>query len=415
MTFHYSQNVSNATLRIATVSSRFLFIIFLAKFIEPKWVGYYGIFTAAIGFTVLFVGLDFYTYANRAIIRSQQHERGRMLKTHITLTSSMYVLVIPIAVTLTLHFEWPGLLIWWFIPILILEHFNQEVSRLLIALSYPIWSSLLLFLRQGSWAISTVVIMTIIPETRRMDLIFPAWAISGFIAALIGIWKIKHLELGGWTLHTDWVWIKNGITISVVFFIATLSLRFTQFIDRIWLEALGGIETVAAYVVLFGIANTLMIILQAGVFAFAYPQLVKFAQSNEFAQANTLVWRTFLQTLIISFTFAIVSWLCLPIILPWFDNPIYQENSHLYPWLMCAVAFQAVGMVPHYGLYAYGKDQKILESHLLGAVVFGVATWLLSHSLSALAVPIGLTLSFLSILFWKARGYMSCRIKKSES
>ena len=72
--------VLNIGLRIATLASRFLFIFFLAKYLDSASFGYYGLFAAAVSYCLYFVGMDFYTYVTREILKTPNDQRGRLLK-----------------------------------------------------------------------------------------------------------------------------------------------------------------------------------------------------------------------------------------------------------------------------------------------------------------------------------------------
>lgn len=400
-----SERFYNVFLRVATLSTRFLFIFFLAKYLDPSSFGYYGLFSAAIGYALFFVGLDFYTYVSREILKSPVEHRGQMLKGQAVLSGILYVIFFPVTVIFLAYADWPGLLPWWFFPLLILEHFNQEIFRLMIALSEQITASVILFVRQGSWAMASVLLLSFHPPSRNLDTVLALWAVAGFAAAAMGIWKINKLDLGGWRYSVDWQWIKNGIAVSGAFLIATLALRGVNTFDRYWLEALGGIDVVAAYILLIGVAGTLMTFLDAGVFAYAYPKLIEYHHLHEKAEARALVQRVLLQTVVFSVAFALVSWLLLPYLLRWIDNPVYNQSSNLYPWLLFATVLNALGMAPHYGLYAQGKDKPIIYSHGASLVFFIASTWLLSDRFGPMAVPMGLNLAFALILVWKSLAY----------
>jgi O-antigen/teichoic acid export membrane protein len=395
----------NIGLRGATLGMRFLFIFFLAKYLDPASVGYYGLFTATVGYTLYFVGLDFYTYVTREILKTPVNQRGRLLKGHAALSGVLYLILLPFALVFLHQSGWPGHLAWWFFPILLLEHFNQELSRLLVALSEQITASLLLFVRQGSWAIAIVSLMTLDPNSRHLDAVMALWACAGVSAAALGIWKLRQLQMGGWRAPTDWTWIKKGITVSTAFLVSTLALRGFQTLDRYWLEALGGIEIVGAYVLYLGVAGTLMVFLDAGVAAYTYPALIKHSHLQEHAAAHAKVRLMFFQTLALSAAFGIVSWLLLPYLLDWINKPAYTNALSLYPWLLMATIINAIGMAPHYALYARGRDKPIIYSHLAALPVFILATWAFSKSHAVQAVPIGLNISFAVILAWKAVAY----------
>jgi O-antigen/teichoic acid export membrane protein len=406
-----ASRILNLSLHGTTLGTRFLFIFFLAKYLDPASVGYYGLFTAAVGYAMYFVGLDFYIFVTREIIKTTVEQRGQLLKSQVALSGVLYLVMCPFALVFLVQSGWPGHLLWWFFPILLLEHFNQEMSRFLVAMSEQITASVILFVRQGSWAVVIVALMTLNTSSRDLDTVMALWAIAGVTAAAIGIWKLRQLRMGGWSAAVNWGWIYKGIRVSVAFLFATLALRGMQTIDRYWLEALGGIEMVGAYVILLGVAGTLMTFLDAGIFAYAYPALIKLYHQQDVIAANAKELQMLVQTLAFSAAFALISWLVLPYLLSWIGNPIYQNAQHLYPWLLMAMVLNALSMVPHFALYASGHDKHIIYSHIGALAVFTLAVWTLSHTYDTLAVPLGLNAAFGFILVWKTAAYWLQKIE----
>ncbi len=411
-----SERILNIGLRSTTLGTRFLFIFFLAKYLDPASVGYYGLFTAAIGYALYVVGLDFYTYVTREILKTSNDQRGQMLKGQAALSGVLYVLLFPMALVFLSQSGWPGQLPWWFFPILFLEHFNQELSRLMVALSQQITASVILFVRQGSWAIASVLLLNFHIPSRNLDTVLALWAIAGVAVAAMGIWKLQQMNMGGWRSTVDWQWVKKGISISGAFLLATLTIRGVNTLDRYWLEALGGIDMVAAYALLLGVAGTVMTFLDAGVFAYAYPALIQHHHKHEHAQARARVRQMLWQTAILLIAFALASWLLLPYLLRWIGNPVYIKAAHLYPWLLLATALNALSMAPHYGLYAQGRDKPIIYSHGASLVFFVASTWLLSDRFGPMAVLLGLNLAFALILIWKSLAYrQACKATSNLS
>lgn len=396
----------NIALRMTTLVVRFLLMFFLARFLEPEAVGYYGLFAASIGFILYFVGLDFYIYTTRELLRLPQHERAKPLKAQILMSLCLYAAVLPITFALLVHLDWPRSLIWWFLAIAVLEHVNQEVFRLLIALSKQIQAGILLFARQGVWALAVIALMAARPETRGLNTVMGLWAGSGIATVLLGLWYIRRQSFGSWRHPVDWAWVRRGIKISTAFLIATLALRAMQTSDRYLVEAFTGLEGVAAYVLFLGVASALMTFLDAGVFAFAYPELISLHHKKDYATARRRVRRMLWQTLSCCGLFAVASWLVLPWLLTWIGNPVYGRMIDLYPWLLLATILNAIGLVPHYALYAKGSDRPIIHSHLAALPAFLLMAWLLEKILPNLAVPVALAMSFALILVWKTVAYL---------
>jgi O-antigen/teichoic acid export membrane protein len=396
----------NVGLRSSILGIRFFFVFFLAKYLDVDAVGYYGIFTATIGYSLYFVGLDFYVYATREIIKAPISLRGEMLKGQITLSAIIYIIVVPIALVLLNQVAWPDHLLWWFLPILLLEHFNQEVSRLLIALSEQVLASTLLFARQASWGLAAMALMQWNADSRNLNVVMALWTCAGVAAAALGYWKIRNLGFGGWSNAVNWRWVKKGVAVSSAFLLATLALRGIQTFDRYWLEALAGIEYVGIYVLFLGIAGSMMAFLDAGIFAFGYPEIIKHNHSNQYATARTKVREMLVQTIVVCLAFGVVSWLALPYLLAWIDNPVYADGKFLYPWIWAAMSLNAVGLVPHYGLYGAGYDRPIIYSHIAALPVFVLMAYTLGYFEPTLAVPIGLLVAFAFILIWKSSAYI---------
>lgn len=405
MALHYFEKIFNVGLRGATLLARFLFIFFLAKYLTPAMVGYYGLFVAAVGYALYFVGLDFYNYVTREILKAPNDRHGQMLKGQAAMSGALYILLVPIALVFFSQIDWPVQLFWWFFPILFLEHLNQELNRLFVALSLQITASIILFIRQGSWAIASVFLMFYHNPSRNIDTVLALWFFAGLVAALMGVLKLRKLKMGGWQKNVDWQWVKKGLGISGALLVATLALRGINTFDRYWLQALGGIDIVGGYVLLLSIAGTLMTLLDAGIFAYAYPKLIRYHSNGERALAQSSVRQVLWQTVVFSGGFALVSWLVLPYFLRWIGNPVYLNATDLYPWILIATVLNALSMVPHFGLYAQGHDKSIIYSHGASLVIFVLSTWLFSHFFGYIAVLVGINLAFAVIFTWKSWAY----------
>jgi O-antigen/teichoic acid export membrane protein len=272
---------------------------------------------------------------------------------------------------------------------------------LLIAISEQLLASVLLFIRQGTWAIAVTVLMATEPQTRSLDYVLGAWTVAGLAAVLVGAYRLTQLHIGGWHKKIDWHWIATGLKVSIPFLIATLAIRGVFTLDRYWLESLGGLEIVGAYVLFMGIGGTLMAFLDAGVFSLSYPGLFSAYQKKQPALFRKNLRLLLIQTVVLTVAFAVVSLLLLSPLLVWLGNPLYAATQYLYPWVLATMVLYALGMVPHYALYAQGLDRPIIQSHIASLLVFVIATWLFAQSWPLLAVPLGLCVAFILILVWK--------------
>ncbi len=402
MPAHSFQRLLNVALRGITLASKFLLIFFLARFLEPAELGLYGLITATISYALYLLGLDFYAFTTRELIRVERSQWGRVLKGQGALTALLYCVLLPLVCLIFVRQLLPWSLAGWFFVLLIVEHVTQELSRMFIAISEQLIASLLLFLRSGVWAIAVAGLMLFEPNSRTLDFVMTAWTFGGFSALLLGVYKIIQLKMGGWHDSVDWKWIRQGLRIAIPLLIATLAIRGVFTLDRYWFEALAGLEILGAYVLFMGVSNALMSFLDAGVFAFSYPGLIA-AHSKQDASAFRQGLRRLLgQTLLLTAAFAVIALLLIGPLLQWLDRPLYMAQENLFPWILLTTVLYAISMVPHYALYAQGHDRPIIQSHVASFLAFIPATWLFSFYSPLLAVPLGLSAAFTLVLLWKS-------------
>ncbi|MFW0755456.1 lipopolysaccharide biosynthesis protein [Pseudomonas sp. H11T01] len=396
----------NIALRGITLASKFLLIFFLAKFLDPAALGLYGLLTATIGYALYLLGFDFYTFTTREILKRERHEWGGLLKDQGALSLVLYVVVLPLLSLIFLE----GLLPWsvagWFFILLVLEHLTQELGRLLIAISEQLLASVVLFLRSGIWAVIVTSVMFVRTDTRDLNVVLGGWTLGSFAALLLGIYRLKQLNISGWHKQVDWHWIGKGLKVAIPLLVATLAIRGVFTVDRYWFANLMNLETLGAYVLFMGISSALLSFLDAGVFAFIYPGLIS-AHHNKDAAFFRLKLRALLfQTLMFSGAFAIIALLIIDPLLIWLNKPLYLENQSLFPWTLLITLLYSLGMVPHYALYAQGLDRPIIHSHIASLLIFIPTTWLFSHYWPLQAVPLGLCVAFFLILLWKCVAFI---------
>lgn len=401
----YFLKASNIGIRGLTLLCKFLLVFFLARFLEPSALGLYGLIGATVGYAIYLVGFDFYTFSTREIIKSPREEWAGMLKNQVAFTVLLYFVFFPLLFFLFIFDVLPWVIAPLFFIILILEHVNQELMRLLIALSRPLLAGLVLFLRLGAWAIVLVGLMAFSDSFRTLEAVLIAWAVGGLLALLIAALYFFRINLTGWRKKIDWFWIKKGVRIALPLLIATLSIRALFTLDRYWINSLLGMDVLGAYVIFISISNVLSAFLDAGVFSFIYPDMIKdfHGKRDDLFRQKSL--QLCLHTLLLSLAFTGCAFFLITPFLEWLDRPFYITHLYMFPWILGAGFLYSIGMIPHFILYSQGHDRPLIYSHILGFLIFMMATGVTAFYNPELAVPVGLCMSFLFIFFWKSIAY----------
>lgn len=408
MSKHSLHRIANISLRGLALASKFVLIFALARLLEPAEVGLYGLFTATIAYVLMAVGFDFYTYSTREMINSHRKVWLALMRDQSAFYGIAYLLVIPVCI----YIFWGGLLPWtlffWFFPLLILEHFAQELNRLLVAMAEPLWASLVLFVRSGLWAISAAAWMWFFPIQRNLDFVFAMWLIGGSLACLLAASRLRTLDRAALTKPINWAWIRRGVRVAAPFVLATLSLRALSTVDRYWIESLSGLEVLAAYVLFAGISNVILSFLDAAVLTFLYPALIAAAGKGDQVEFATLMKRLTKQTLVVTVGLSMLVLALTYPLLVWLNKPVYTQYLSLFYWTVLATVLNALSMIPHYGLYARHRDKSIIASHLGALPIFLLAVYLLTAWFGASAVPVAMAIAFLFLLVCKTVLFRLC-------
>ncbi len=391
----------NTFLRGSTLLSRVMLFLIMAKYLEPNQVGLFGLVLASIYLSVYAVGLEFYIYSTRELLRYSKSNWGHFLKSQCLLHIILYLLTFPLLLTLFIFNFLPWNLIASFFLILFLEHITTELVRLLIALNKQIKSSIILFFKSGFWCIVISILIIFFSEFRTLEYVLLSWIFS-LIIALVGAFVFLYqIKIGGWYKRFKYQWIVKGLKIAIPLLISTLVIRAIFTIDRYWIEILLGPEILGVYVLFIGFATSIMSFMDAGVFSFSYPNLVKSYNLKNVKDFNNEAKLLKKNTIILSFFSAIVALLIIKPILLFINKPIYFENIYIFYWLLTIMIIHILSMVPHYILYAKRYDKVIIKSHLFAFIIFLISSWFFLDFYPNYSVLIGLVLSFSFILIYK--------------
>ncbi|MBZ5876649.1 hypothetical protein [Chromohalobacter israelensis] len=396
----------NVFLRGSTLASKFLLLFSLAYFLEPEKVGLYGVFFAAVSYSIYLVGFEFYIYSTRDMIPKGQGEWGRIIKSHGAFSLVGGVVSLPFFLLLFYANILPFSFFAWFLLILFFEYLGQEFNRLFVAASKQLTASLILFLRSGLWSLTVVALMLFFESLRNLEFVLGAWLACGVATSLCSILILKQMRLGGWKDKVDWKWIKRGVVVAAPFLLASLSVRGMFTFDRVLVEHLSSLSVVGAYALFVGMANALVSFLDSAVFVFLYPSLIRHFNDGDASLFKACMSRMLFQTLVVVLLFSVVSVSLVGVVVNYLGKEVYLTYEYMYYYLLVAVILFSIGTVFQYGLYAQGKDKHIVISNVFSFFAFLGICFSLAPYLNSLAVPVSLCCAFGIALIWKAFVYI---------
>ncbi|MDR5733105.1 hypothetical protein QCE47_12210 [Caballeronia sp. LZ025] len=388
--------VANVSLRVLTLASKFVLLLVMAKFLTLIEVGQYGVLVATIGYALFILGLDFYTYSTREMLRVDRTVWPSLLRNQAAFFAVCYVTMLPVFyLTLKWSNAFSERLALWFLVLVVLEHVAQEMSRLLVAIARPVAATVLGFLRGGIWVFVCIALMIAEPSLRNVDTVLITWVCGDLCAVCFGLTCIRGLPWAGAQRRpVDWPWIWRGMKICIPLLLATLAIRGLSVFDRYLQGYFAGEETLGVYTFYATVASAIQAFLDSAVFSFQYPCLVKAAQSQDKSAFVAAVRQLTRATVFTMTGLCFIALIGIKPVLALVNKPIYAEHFGMFLWILSAVVLFSLSMIPHYVLYATRRDRAILAANLSSMVVFIATAPLLAPHFESLAIPIALTAAF---------------------
>lgn len=398
--------VSNVVLQGLTLLSKAIMTIGLARFLPVGDVGLFGMFFATVNLAMYAVGLDFYAFSTRELLKVQGADVARLLRNQGALHLLSYALALPLlALLLPAASVLPWQLVGWFCLLLVLEHLGQELQRALVTLQQSTLAAVLLFVRQGMWGIFVPLVMALDPMRRNLTTLWVGWTLCAVVSLLLGLWFVRDLP---WReAHSrpiDWAWVRAGIRGASPFFVATLAAMAMRTIDRYVLQHFWNDEAVGVLTLFLFVRNAIQGLIDAGIIFVVQPRIVAAHQRGRLDEYTRLMRSLFTSVLAAVCGLCVLAALLIQPVLQLIGRSEYSREMAAFFAVLALTVVAAISDVLHTALYARHLDRAIIVCALLGLAAAIVANLLLVPVLGVLGSVLATTTGFaaMALFGWGA-------------
>lgn len=386
----------NVGIRGATVSGRFVLIMFLAKFLPKAELGKFGVFVATVLMCVLLVSFEFNKYMYREIFSHPPEFRKKILGSHCKTVIFLYFCSIPFLYSIFLLELIPVDYVGYFYTLLFLIFISLELEALLVVLGKQLLASFVFCSQTSLWVFVAIPVVYFFPEYRNLEFIYTAWAVGATISVGIALF---FLHKSGVSVDFDgmgWDWIAKGLKKCVLFLISSLMLKLLLTVDRYAMAFHSTAEMVGVYVFYVSVVMGIFNFLEPAVFSFIYPRMLRF-----YKEGNIPAYRAAHRELIVSTVVGVallsllLSYL-VPFIIDVLGLHAYEHDLGSLWLVIPAGAFYMLGYIPHYVLYSRGVFKWLSCANAAALMVFVIALSLLSIKSEISLVACSLLFAFLS-------------------
>lgn len=402
----------NLILRGLTILFKSVLVFYIAKMLSPQDMATYGILTISISYFVYVVGLDFYTYYTRELVKSSPDSWGKEFKNTLAVFAVMYCICLPIIVFLFNMGVIEKVYLVPFVILLVLEHFVQEFVRIMVIKGSVLTSSFVNFIRYAAWCPIVIALMLYeVIESNLINILY-AWIFGGLLGLIFGFYIVYTYNVSGWAEKVNLSWVKKGILISLPLLIGTLCMRGVFTFDRYWLKVYYDVSYLAAYSFFGSFTTVVPTIVDSLVFTYSYPKLISLFHNKEMKEYRAEIVKMTIAACILTVLSSIILYIATILFIRVMGLDFYQERKGILVLMFVAAVFSCISMVPHYILYSQGKDKFIYWNHIILFFVFMVSLVVLSPLYDGYIVPVCVLIFYVFMLFLKSYfSYMKCEFK----
>lgn len=372
--------LTNFSLKVLSMIAKFLLIIYISKYLSTEALGEYGLFVTTIVISMYFLGMDFYTFNSREIIKKEHEDRLLLIRDQFIFHIIVYAVVLPLLFSVFLFGIIDYKYITLFYLVIVVEHISQEFFRLYVTLNKQILANVLLLLRTGIWVYILIGLWIYgLEKTQNLYSIYIAWFLGALVSIFVGVYYLfKTYNKKNLKTKIDWIWIKHGFKTSMPFLLGTVAYKVIEFSDRYMIDYYMTKADVGVYTFFGSIANTMQTLVFTLVIMMYYPKMIELSTDSNRDEFTTISKKFFWEVLI--YSFLIIAGIALFIypILEYMDKVEFIENIDVLWVLLAGILVLNLSFVPHYVLFVKHKDIAIRNITIIGAVLnIGLNIWLI--------------------------------------
>lgn len=363
-------------IRGSSLIIKFIFTIFVARYLNLEVLGFYGLLSAATIVVPILLGLGLgYTLCRRAVTATLE-AIVIDLKYYGLFFILIYALPAAASVVIGLVYE-KMILSVSVLLIIILEHLNGSSYQLLLNLSRPVSANILHFLRTTVWAVLFMIFAFLIVDLRNLEMLLLFWGCGSAFSLLCFAFLIRNWPWGAVDTSGSFIsWLKSELQSSKSAYFNGVFETTSIYLDRYLIGFFLGLELTGVYVFFWQITSALGNLLWTGVVQVTRPKMVK-SFKNQDGEYEQIYNRCLLQALIGALLASGISIVALDILIPYLQKPLVEEYFGIYYLMVLAFLLTVVKETQKLRFYSKHRDDLTLKTSGIALLSTGLFTYVL--------------------------------------
>lgn len=363
-------------LRMSAMGSKFIIFTYLSKYFNESVYGVYSLLSTTVTIAIFVLGFDFYNYAIRDILLKPV-DRASKVATSLVFYALIYLafMLIGYLVFDQVYYlaEFSALIIF----ISITEHLNQEIYRLLLAFKKVLIANWFLFIRVAGWTIWVLFQILILKKAVTLEYILLTWLFFNLVVLILtALWFSPSIRKNISNIRIQGSWLKRGLKISLIFYVATLALKVIEYSNRYIVEVV--LDEVSAGIFSFysNISMVISIYISTIVVSYELPDLIESSTNATFDVKLLRFKKLLIRHSALAFLVILIA--IYPVLI-WQGKASFAKYWPLILLLNGATFLMNVSLVYHSYLYIMHREKKLLEIVIVSSVINILTTFVFSY------------------------------------
>ena len=353
-------------IRGSSLVLKFVFTLFLAKYLGLEALGFFGLVTASTIVVPMFLSFGLGYVLCRRAVTSTPVDLVLDTKFYWLFTAFSYF---PLIVIVCVYGQINGNPVLWISVVLVVcfEHLNTTAYQLLQNLSRPIAANILHFVRNTIWAAVFMLIAFLWPNTRNIEYLMIFWVFGSALSFSQFLWLIKD-----WPWSTPMpksgflLWLKKELPVSKSAYILGVFDTLSTYQDRYLIGWFIGLELVGVFVFFWQITSALSNLLWTGIVQVTRPKLVKAFNSSD-PSYNNIYHSCLFHALLGAVLASVFSIVALIFLLPYLNKPLVSDMFGVYYLMLIAFLLSVIRETQKLKFYSQHRDDIIAK---INAITF---------------------------------------------
>jgi O-antigen/teichoic acid export membrane protein len=391
-------------MRASVMGSKFALAIFIAHYLDLSSLGWYALAAGAIAIVPQVVGIGMNHILMRAAVTASAAELTNSLRHYWGFVTSVYVVLLTLAVLLTIVFGTSSLWI-LIVAVMLFEHIGNDVFYLFSNIQHHLSANANAFLRGAAWILVYIPLAIWEPNLRTLSHLFGFWLAGGMLSFVlfVGMSWSWPWRAAAFSLPFRPSVVRATIRKSFLFYVSDLSFIASQYIDRYLVTLFLGIKIAGVYFLFWTVANAgttfLALVLQQS----QRPRLINAYSVGGLSAHRQLAWR-FMQTtvfataalnLAIGFAFQTLS--------PWLGQPSLAAHWSAFWLIVAGMAFRYLADFGAMGLFTAHRDRLTTLTSVVSVCVLVIAQTLLLPLAGLHGAGGAILITSVGIALWRYR------------